>query len=101
MTLQYRLEWACWSFAANPYPLIAVPALPYLLRAPQYRDSHTVLSIISNFYWPSRLLAPSWAFVLAEVTSMLPRAVRGHAWYKEKFGNKYPKSRKAVIPGIL
>ncbi|OWZ60076.1 3-oxo-5-alpha-steroid 4-dehydrogenase 1 [Cryptococcus neoformans] len=95
------LEWACWSFAANPYPLIAVPALPYLLRAPEYRDSHTVLSIISNFYWPSRLLAPSWAFVLAEVTSMLPRAVRGHAWYKEKFGNKYPKSRKAVIPGIL
>lgn len=99
--MQYRLEWTCWSFAANPYPFISVPALPYLLRAPEYRNSHTVLSIISNFYWPSWLLAPSWAFVLAEVTSMLPRAMRGHAWYKEKFGNKYPKSRKAAIPGIL
>lgn len=49
--------------------------------------------------WPTHLLAPAWAFVLAEVTSMLPRALRGHAWYRRTFD--YPASRKAAIPFIL
>ncbi|CAG7719998.1 unnamed protein product [Allacma fusca] len=29
------------------------------------------------------------------------RAIRHHAWYKEKFGEKYPSSRTAVIPFLL
>jgi hypothetical protein len=49
---------------------------------------------------PPRLLAPAWAFVLAEITSMLPRAVRGHRWYVDTFKH-YPKDRKVVIPGVL
>lgn len=33
--------------------------------------------------------------------AMLPRALKGHAWYLDKFGNAFPRERKAVIPGIL
>ena len=34
-----------------------------------------------------------------EVT-LFPRALAHHKWYQEKF-NDYPKSRKAIIPGII
>lgn len=47
-------------------------------------------------------------FVLVEIASMLPRAVRGHQWYHTKFGvegdnkgGRYPSKRKAVIPYVL
>ncbi|WVN88418.1 uncharacterized protein L203_103627 [Cryptococcus depauperatus CBS 7841] len=93
------LEWAAWSLAANPCPFIALPPFSSLLLTTG--PTHTFLSILSQIYWPKNLLAPSWTFVLAEVASMLPRAIRGHEWYKKKFGDKYPKERKAVIPGIL
>lgn len=33
--------------------------------------------------------------------AMLPRAYKGHLWYKEKFGKDFPKDRKIVIPGVL
>ncbi|NCX34980.1 MAG: hypothetical protein EBX23_06415, partial [Proteobacteria bacterium] len=29
-----------------------------------------------------------------------PRALAHHKWYQEKFSD-YPKSRKAIIPGII
>ena len=44
--------------------------------------------------------APPWLFVISEVFLMAPRAVKGHAWYHQKFEN-YPKERKAVIPFVL
>jgi len=68
------------AYAASPSFLIPVPS--------------------SFSYLPSKLLSPGWMFVLAEITSMLPRAIKGHEWYKEKFGDKYPE-RKVVIPGLL
>lgn len=34
-------------------------------------------------------------------SAMLPRALKGHKWYQEKFGKEFPKERKAIIPGIL
>lgn len=37
----------------------------------------------------------------AEIAAMLPRAIRGHQWYHEKFGNQYPSERKAVIPFLI
>ncbi|KAL8380934.1 hypothetical protein RB595_005299 [Gaeumannomyces hyphopodioides] len=45
--------------------------------------------------------APARAFLVNEVASMLPRAVRGKRWYVEKFGADKIGSRKAVIPGVL
>jgi protein-S-isoprenylcysteine O-methyltransferase Ste14 len=40
------------------------------------------------------------AFFLFTVANLLPRALSHHRWYREQF-SKYPKNRKAVIPGIL
>ncbi|KAB5589007.1 3-oxo-5-alpha-steroid 4-dehydrogenase 1 [Ceratobasidium theobromae] len=45
-------------------------------------------------------LTPPVLFTLVEVALMLPRALRGHEWYHEKFGD-YPKERKAVIPFVI
>jgi 3-oxo-5-alpha-steroid 4-dehydrogenase 1 len=46
-------------------------------------------------------VAPPWLFFLCgAIAAMLPRAVRGHQWYHEKFQD-YPKERKAVIPFLL
>ena len=44
---------------------------------------------------------PPWLFFAAEIASMLPRAVRGHSWYKRKFGKEYPAERKAIGPLLL
>lgn len=46
-------------------------------------------------------LSPPWIFVLAEIIAMFPRAYKGHKWYKQKFGDRYPKDRKIVIPFLL
>ena len=35
------------------------------------------------------------------IQAMLPRAIKGHQWYKVKFRGEFPKERKAVIPGVL
>ena len=45
-------------------------------------------------------ITPPFLFFLAEVFTMVPRAVRGHQWYHGKFPN-YPKERKAVVPFIF
>ncbi|EJT96743.1 hypothetical protein DACRYDRAFT_72945 [Dacryopinax primogenitus] len=50
--------------------------------------------------FPPSYVTPPWVFLLSEVCVMLPRAVSGHGWYKQKFED-YPKERKAVIPFLL
>lgn len=40
-------------------------------------------------------------FWLYTVANLLPRATSYHKWYREKFGEDYPPSRKAVLPYIL
>lgn len=41
-----------------------------------------------------------WTFAAWTVANLLPRALRHHAWYREKFRD-YPLVRKAVFPGLL
>nr|XP_019011057.1 3-oxo-5-alpha-steroid 4-dehydrogenase 1 [Kwoniella pini CBS 10737]OCF49838.1 3-oxo-5-alpha-steroid 4-dehydrogenase 1 [Kwoniella pini CBS 10737] len=97
----YLSEWIEWSFyalAATSNPLIPLPPISQLRLQAGLRGS--LVKVIAKTWWPSYLLHPAWMFVLAEIASMLPRALRGHRWYKEKFSN-YPKERKAVIPGLL
>lgn len=57
------------------------------------------MSVVAALLPPFLLSAP-WAFVLAEVASMMPRAIRGHKWYRDEF-ELYPPERKAVIPGVI
>jgi len=44
---------------------------------------------------------PARCFFLNEVTSMLPRAVRGKQWYIERFGEDKIKGKWAAIPGVI
>jgi len=39
-------------------------------------------------------------FALWTIANLFPRALAHHKWYQEKFSD-YPKSRKAIIPGII
>jgi len=44
---------------------------------------------------------PARNFLLNEIATMLPRAVKGKQWYIERFGKEKVAGRKAIIPGIL
>ncbi|KAK4377533.1 hypothetical protein RND71_003829 [Anisodus tanguticus] len=47
------------------------------------------------------LMTWSWAglaFFVYTCANLVPRAVSNHKWYVEKFGEDYPKNRKAVFP---
>lgn len=44
---------------------------------------------------------PARNFLLNEIATMLPRAVRGRQWYVERFGKEKVAGKKAIIPGIL
>ncbi|RDA94658.1 hypothetical protein CP533_2415 [Ophiocordyceps camponoti-saundersi (nom. inval.)] len=45
--------------------------------------------------------APAWAFLVNEIFAMLPRAIRGKAWYVDRFGREKVAGRRAIIPGLL
>ncbi|KAI5925985.1 3-oxo-5-alpha-steroid 4-dehydrogenase-domain-containing protein [Camillea tinctor] len=44
--------------------------------------------------------APARCFLLNEFFSMLPRAVAGGKWYKERFGEEKIKGKYIIIPGV-
>lgn len=44
---------------------------------------------------------PAAIFWLAGTLQMMAWAKKKHRNYKKEFGNKYPKDRWAMIPGIL
>ncbi|KAF9643607.1 hypothetical protein BDM02DRAFT_3157401 [Thelephora ganbajun] len=70
------IEWLGFALAASPLP--------------SFGGLETFLATIT----------PPFLFFVAEVFTMMPRAVRGHQWYHRRFPN-YPKERKGVIPFIL
>uniref|UniRef100_A0A1I7UYD1 S5A_REDUCTASE domain-containing protein n=1 Tax=Caenorhabditis tropicalis TaxID=1561998 RepID=A0A1I7UYD1_9PELO len=43
---------------------------------------------------------PSIAFAFFTVCNLAPRAMSHHKWYHEKFREKYPNNRKALIPYV-
>lgn len=95
------IEWLGFAVAASPIPfqfsgLAASTVLSSLFNPQTYL---TILNIPGQNFAPQ--LSPPWIFLFSEIVLMLPRAIRGHGWYHEKFGDAYPKNRKAVIPFIL
>ncbi|KAL3531731.1 hypothetical protein ACH5RR_005252 [Cinchona calisaya] len=50
------------------------------------------------------LMTWSWAgfgFWLYTCANLVPRAASNHKWYLDKFGEDYPKNRRAVIPFVF
>mmetsp|Transcript_7600 Transcript_7600/g.9939 ORF Transcript_7600/g.9939 Transcript_7600/m.9939 type:complete len:262 (-) Transcript_7600:392-1177(-) len=43
----------------------------------------------------------SVAFAIYTAANLIPRGMAQHAWYHIYFGNKYPRTRKAVIPFLV
>ena len=45
----------------------------------------------------------TWAiasFVINTCFNLVPRAISTHKWYQDKFGEKYPRNRRAIIPFV-
>lgn len=50
------------------------------------------------------LMTWSWAglvFLLYTCANLVPRAASNHKWYLDKFGEDYPRNRKAVVPFVF
>jgi len=98
----YLCEWVAWfgfALAAGPLPSFALlPSTSALLAA----------VVNARFAEAGRILvpfvdsvSPPWVFLFVEIAAMVPRAVRGHRWYHERFRYTYPRERRAVIPWLL
>jgi len=48
--------------------------------------------------WPS---PAALIFALSTPANLVPRAWRTHQWYISKFGSKYPRERRALIPWLF
>lgn len=70
------VEWIGFAIAAAPFPPLTSPT-----------------AFMQNIHAP-------WVFPLSEILLMLPRAYKGHQWYRDKFA-EYPTERKAVVPFIF
>jgi protein-S-isoprenylcysteine O-methyltransferase Ste14 len=40
-------------------------------------------------------------FAIWTFANLFPRALSNHRWYRESFGDQYPKERRAVIPFLV
>jgi protein-S-isoprenylcysteine O-methyltransferase Ste14 len=43
----------------------------------------------------------SISFVCFTAGNLIPRAITHHEWYRQRFGEQYPSTRKAIIPGVV
>ncbi|EIW70411.1 hypothetical protein TREMEDRAFT_29078, partial [Tremella mesenterica DSM 1558] len=87
----YLCEWLEWTF-------FALASAPLTLSLSPTQRSHLPGP---TAFWPAKLLTPPWMFVIFEISAMLPRALRGHGWYHDTFGVRYPIKRRAVVPWVL
>ncbi|KAI5452608.1 hypothetical protein NCC49_000768 [Naganishia albida] len=107
-------EWLCYSILISPNPFMASPPSSLLAYVAKSTPDASILSqlrdgfirLMANLPFPSRLLTPPYMFLLAELSAMYPRAIRGVGWYKERFGTAWDNSgrrggRWVAIPGIL
>ena len=98
----YFCEWVEWfgfALAAAPLPAFALlPSATALLAAVGSAQFAQVGRLLIPFV---DSVNPPWIFLFAEITAMVPRAVRGHRWYHDRFKGSYPRERRAVIPWLL
>ena len=85
------IEWIGFAIASAPFPFAPESLVPVL--------NLSFLFAPAQSFFP--ILTPPWLFVLNEIVTMLPLAIRGHRWYHQRFAGAYPKERKAVIPFLL
>lgn len=91
----YFTEWFEWfGFALACSTVGSAPVIP------PHADAWLGTDVIPSISF-LQYLTPPWLFFLSEILVMTPRALRGHQWYREKFGQEMPQARKAVIPGLL
>ena len=98
------IEWLGFAIAASPLPftLDTISTTSISSFFPLLLDPEFYTRIIKDpGYLFAPNLSPPWIFFISEVLLMLPRAYRGHQWYKSKFGESYPRQRRAVIPFVL
>ncbi|KAI0246183.1 hypothetical protein BJV78DRAFT_1286679 [Lactifluus subvellereus] len=98
----YFCEWVEWfgfALAASPTPDFALlPGAQALLEAASGAQFAEVGRLLSPFV---DSVSPPWIFFALEIATMAPRAIRGHRWYHERFGESYPRDRRAIIPWLL
>ena len=98
------IEWLGFAIGASPLPFTldsiftaSIPLVFSSLLDPKFYT--TIINEPGYLFAPN--LSPPWIFFISEILLMLPRAYRGHQWYKSKFGDSYPRQRRAVIPFVL
>ena len=98
----YLCEWVEWfgfALAAGPFPGFALlPSAEALLAAAGSAQFAEVGRLFVPFV---DSVSPPWVFFFVEIITMVPRAVRAHRWYHERFKESYPRERRAVIPWLL
>ncbi|KAJ7151424.1 3-oxo-5-alpha-steroid 4-dehydrogenase-domain-containing protein [Mycena crocata] len=93
----YFCEWVEWfGFALAADPRLAHAIISGNVAPPTWA---TLFHGPPGAFLP--LLSPPWIFLVSEILLMFPRAYRGHRWYQNKFGDRYPKERKIVVPFLL
>jgi 3-oxo-5-alpha-steroid 4-dehydrogenase 1 len=93
------LEWLGFALAASPTPNFALlPGAGALLAAASGAQFTEMGQLLSPFV---DSVSPPWVFLVIEIATMVPRAVRGHRWYHQRFKESYPRERRAVIPWLL
>ncbi|GAK67851.1 3-oxo-5-alpha-steroid 4-dehydrogenase [Moesziomyces antarcticus] len=81
----YLCEWFEW-FAFAWAALYSLPIFAHL----------TAKDVVAT-----ALSTPPFLFPFVLVCLMAPRATNGHKWYKKTFGDKFPRTRKAIVPFVF
>lgn len=101
------IEWLGFALAAAPFPIAWTSmSLKYLTSvgvSNLIRNIPSTLSALAfnpAYHWAPNL-SPPYIFLITEILLMFPRAWNGHRWYRERFGDRYPKERKVVVPFLI